>query len=202
MFITLEGGEGSGKSTLISKLKSHFESQGRDVIVTREPGGSQFAEELRQLIFKHDIDALTEMLLFAAARRDHLNRVIKPALNDHKIVICDRFIDSSLVYQGMQSSEKDIYHKVEDINQLVSESHNLIDVTLLLDIDPKIGLERISTNNRDTNSYDERSIDFHQSVREGYLKLAKQYPDRIKIINANQSKDCILEESLNHLVDL
>jgi dTMP kinase len=102
----------------------------------------------------------------------------------------------------MQSSEKDIYHKVEDINQLVSDSHNLIDITLLLDIDPKIGLERISTNNRDTNSYDERSIDFHQSIREGYLKLAKKYPNRIKIIDANQSQNCILKESLNHLIDL
>ncbi|MCR8850984.1 dTMP kinase [Rossellomorea sp. SC111] len=192
MFITVEGPEGAGKSTILSELYQQLLKDGQDVIQTREPGGISIAEQIREVILdtrNTEMDKRTEALLYAAARRQHLVEKVIPALEKGKIVICDRFIDSSLAYQG--NARGIGMEEVMDINQFAIED-KMPDLTLYFDIDPEEGLKRIAKHNgREVNRLDLESVEFHTRVREGYQKLIKQYPDRIQVIDASRSKEAV-----------
>ncbi|MGM0754516.1 MAG: dTMP kinase [Bacillota bacterium] len=196
LFITVEGPEGAGKSTILTELYNQLVQDGFDVIQTREPGGISIAEQIREVILNTkntEMDKRTEALLYAAARRQHLVEKVIPALNEGKIVICDRFIDSSLAYQG--NARGIGMEEVMNINQFAIED-KMPDLTLYFDIDPEEGLKRIAKHNgREVNRLDLESVDFHESVQEGYQKLVKQYPDRIQIIDASKSKEAVFSDA-------
>lgn len=185
--ITLEGVEGSGKSTLISYVKDFLENRGNNIVVTREPGGIDIAEQIRSVILDKQntkMDGRTEALLYAAARRQHLVEKIIPSLNEGKIVLCDRFIDSSLAYQG--------YARGLGIDEVLSINEFAIgnfmpNLTLYLDLDPQVGLSRIRKNKeREVNRLDLEEMNFHNKVKEGYEEVLTKFPDRIVRIDANQ----------------
>lgn len=198
-FISFEGIDGSGKSTQIKLLADHLHSQGRKVIITREPGGSTGAEEIRALVLQGEIDrwsAETELLLFTAARRDHLERTIRPALAAGKIVLCDRFADSTRMYQGLSRG---------DLRQTVDQLHSLMigtepDLTVLLDINPALGLTRAKSR----HGTEERFEDFGESLqvrmRQGFLTLANDRPNRVKVINGDRAIDSVADD-IKALVD-
>ncbi|WBL31237.1 dTMP kinase [Candidatus Phytoplasma sacchari] len=196
MFISFEGCEGSGKTTLANYLFSKIFSQ-YPVILTKEPGGIEndlykFNILIKKLLlkFNNKIDYYTEALLYAANRVEHLKKVIIPSLKEKKIVICDRYIDSSFAYQGYaRGLGKKFIH---NINKFACKYYP--NITFYLDLEPEIGLERIKTKRKDKIEYfDLQNIEFHKKVREGYLKICKQYPKRIYKINANHSLDSIKE---------
>jgi len=197
LVISIEGGEGAGKSTIIEKIADFFSEKHLDFIITREPGGVRISEKIRNIILEKtftEMDPRTEALLFAAARRQHLIEKVLPALNSGKIVIFDRFVDSSLVYQGYVRGIG--VEAVYEINQFAIEGF-LPDLTLYLDVDPAAGLKRISINpDREINKLDLEGLLFHQKVQEGYLKLYEAYPERIVKIDAND----ILENVLNAVI--
>lgn len=193
-FITFEGGDGTGKTTIINKLASELESLGYEILKSREPGGSKISEQIRNVILNVDnteMDYMTEALLYAASRRQHLVEIIKPAINSGKIVICDRYVDSSLAYQGYARGLG--ISEVYEINNYAIGGY-FPDLTIYIDIDPEIGISRIKNNNRDMDRLDLERIDFHNQVREGYLKVSKMFPDRIKVVNGNQTIDEIYKE--------
>ncbi|MCA1066502.1 dTMP kinase [Rossellomorea sp. AcN35-11] len=196
LFITVEGPEGAGKSTILKELYDQLVQDGYEVIQTREPGGISIAEQIREVILNTgntEMDKRTEALLYAAARRQHLVEKVIPALEEGKIVICDRFIDSSLAYQG--NARGIGMEEVMDINRFAIED-KMPDLTLYFDIDPEEGLKRISKHNgREVNRLDLESMDFHTLVREGYQELIRQYPERIQIIDASQSKEEVFSEA-------
>lgn len=186
VFITFEGIDGSGKSTQTRLLVDYLTSLGRNVILTREPGGSVGAEEIRSLVLEGDPDrwsAETELLLFTAARRDHLERTIEPALAEGKIVICDRFVDSTRMYQGL--SRGDLREKVDKLHNLMIQREP--DLTILIDMDPQTGLSRA----KGRQTVEERFEDFGQELqvkmRHGFLDLAQQYKNRFRIIDGGQA---------------
>ncbi len=193
LVISIEGGEGAGKSTIIDEIAKYFIEKNLDFIVTREPGGVRIAEMIRNIILEKtytEMDPRTEALLFAAARRQHLVEKVLPALREGKIVIFDRFVDSSLVYQGYVRGIG--VEAVYDINQFAIEGF-LPDLTLYLDVDPSVGLNRIAINpNREINKLDLEGLHFHQKVQEGYLMLFKAFPERIVKINANDTLENVL----------
>ncbi|KYH31899.1 thymidylate kinase [Clostridium tepidiprofundi DSM 19306] len=195
LFITLEGGEGAGKTTQINLIEKYLMSKGISCVFTREPGGINISEQIREVILNRkniSMDGRTEALLYAASRRQHLVEKVIPALKEGKAVICDRFIDASLVYQGYARGIG--IEKVMEINEFAIEGY-MPNLTIYLDIDPKIGLERISASkNREVNRLDLENMKFHNKVREGYLTLLKREPMRIKMINANQSIDNVFNE--------
>ncbi len=200
MFITIEGGEGAGKTTLIEKLKVHLEGQGIEVVTTREPGGCALAETLREMILSHkiDIDPQAETLLFLAARAQHIQEVIAPALRAGKTVICDRFNDSTVAYQGYARGLG--VDAVDDLCDLIPG--NLIpDVTFFLDIDPIEGLKRRRNLEADLDRIESEAIAFHQKVREGFLLLAKKHP-RIHIIDATQTVEEVFSQALCQLTSI
>lgn len=175
-FITFEGGEGTGKTTLILKLKEYFESKGHTVLLTREPGGVKVAEEIRSVIMENHMDTMTEALLFASARREHLVDRVIPALNRGEVVLCDRFVHSSIVYQGIV--KKLGVETVSNLNQFAIGDY-MPDLTLILDLDPQVGLERISANDeREVNRWDLERLEFHQELRKGYQSLSKRFPEQ------------------------
>lgn len=186
-FITLEGVEGSGKSTIINFIKDSLETSGRKVVVTREPGGIDIAEQIRSVILDKNntkMEGRTEALLYAAARRQHLVEKVIPSLNEGKIVLCDRFVDSSLAYQGYARGLG--IDEVFSVNKFAIEDL-MPDLTLYLDLDPQIGLNRIAKNKgREINRLDLEEINFHINVREGYEEVIKMFPDRMVRIDANQ----------------
>lgn len=184
LFITFEGGEGSGKSTAIHAVKERLEQHGHEVVVTREPGGVSLAEEIRELILFQEMDPMTEVLLFASARMEHLKEVVIPALNEGKVVLCDRFVHSSYVYQGLVKGVG--LDKVKQINELVIGDY-YPDATVHLDIDAYTGLFRIKANNRETNKMDEYDLSFHESIREGY-QMVFEMEDKAEIIWVDGSK--------------
>lgn len=202
-FITFEGGEGAGKTSVLHTLAKQLKDKGYDILTTREPGGIKIAEEIRSIILDKShtmMDAYTEALLYAAARRQHLTEKVIPALQAGKIVICDRFIDSSLAYQGYARGIG--MQEVLAINQFAIQSY-WPQLTLYLDIDPKKGLERIQANKtRETNRLDAESLSFHRKVRAGYHQLAKQYPERIQTVNADQPFDRVLDDSMEVISNL
>ncbi|HHW99857.1 MAG TPA: dTMP kinase [Acholeplasmataceae bacterium] len=196
-FISFEGGEGSGKTTVIERLSNELNQLGYNIVKTREPGGSKIAEQIRDVILAIDntnMDFLTEAYLYAASRRQHLVDIIIPALNEEKIVLCDRFIDSSLAYQGY-ARELGI-EKVYKINEFVTNGF-LPDLTIYIDVDPSIGLKRIKSNNRKVDRLDMEAITFHQKVRQGYLEVAKLYSNRIRIVDGNRDIEEIYNEIKN-----
>lgn len=202
LFITVEGPEGAGKSTILKELYNRLLQEGFDIIQTREPGGISIAEQIREVILNTgntEMDKRTEALLYAAARRQHLVEKVIPALAEGKIVICDRFIDSSLAYQG--NARGIGMEEVMNINRFAIED-KMPDLTLYFDIDPEEGLKRIAKHNgREVNRLDLESVDFHTRVREGYLKLMKQYPDRIQVIDASQSKEAVFGDAYGIVTD-
>ncbi|MGM0843211.1 MAG: dTMP kinase [Bacillota bacterium] len=202
LFITVEGPEGAGKSTILTELYNRLLQEGFNVIQTREPGGISIAEQIREVILNTgntEMDKRTEALLYAAARRQHLVEKVIPALEEGKIVICDRFIDSSLAYQG--NARGIGMEEVMNINQFAIED-KMPDLTLYFDIDPEEGLKRIAKHNgREVNRLDLESVDFHTRVREGYQKLIKQYPDRIQVIDASQSKEAVFGDAYGIVTD-
>lgn len=193
MFITFEGGEGTGKTTQINILKKYLEDQGLEVIITREPGGVISAENIRAVIFDNEIDPITETMLYAAARREHYIKKIKPALDAGKIVICDRFIDSSIVYQGIvRGVGVDL---VENINKYAINNVEP-DLTIFFDLDPETGLKRVSLRNEQMNRFDKESLDFHLKVRKGY-KLLSKTRNRFVLIDASKSIEDVTKQIIN-----
>ena len=197
-FITFEGGEGAGKTSILHALAEKLQQLGYDVFTTREPGGIDIAEKIRHIILNplHTaMDGRTEALLYAAARRQHLVEKVFPALKEGKIVLCDRFIDSSLAYQGYARGLG--IDEVFTINQFAIQDA-MPDLTLFFDIEPSKGLERISVNkDRERNRLDLENIDFHEKVYEAYQLLIKRFPERIHVINADQTMNKVEEDSLS-----
>ncbi|WP_075620362.1 dTMP kinase [Paenisporosarcina indica] len=194
-FISLEGVEGSGKSTIIQYIKEYLENKGEAVVVTREPGGIDIAEQIRSVILDKNntkMNNRTEALLYAAARRQHLVEKIMPSLSNGQIVLCDRFIDSSLAYQGYARGLG--IDEVLTINEFAIGSF-MPNLTLYLDLDPRIGLNRISKNKeREVNRLDLEELNFHVKVREGYEEVSKRFPERIVKVNANQEIAQVLSD--------
>ena len=190
-FITFEGGDGSGKSTQISILKESLTEKGYDVILTREPGGTQISEKIRELILdpeNGEMDDMTEAFLYAAARAQLVRQLIKPALEEGKVVICDRFVDSSIAYQAFGRGLGDA---VGVINTYAVDDC-MPDLTILLKLDPERGSSRIA--GREHDRIEQASDEFHRKVYEGYLRLEEMYPDRILGIDASGTIQGIAEE--------
>lgn len=199
LFITFEGGDGSGKSTQIEKLKDYLEDKGFRVILTREPGGTKISEDIREIILDSrntEMSDMTETLLYAAARAQLVEQVIRPAVERGDMVICDRFVDSSMAYQAYGRGLGDI---VWDINKNAI-GDCMPDLTILLRLDPEAGMGRISGRKQDRIELS--SSDFHRRVYEGYLALEKRFPDRIKGIDASRGIEEISEEIINIVQDL
>lgn len=195
LFITFEGPDGSGKTTIASLLNKYLEEKGVDVLLTREPGGSEIAEKIREIILNPthiNMDKKTEALLYAAARRQHLIDKVLPALEAGKIVICDRFVDSSLVYQGVGRNIgiENVYNMnlfaIEDI---------MPNLTIFFDVDPSIGLTRTKCDTkRELDRLDLEDLSFHKKVYEGYLEVYKKYSDRIKRVDASKDINNVLNQ--------
>ncbi len=200
MFITFEGGEGSGKTTCIKRIVETLEEEGNRVVLTREPGGTPISEEIRNVILDKkntDMDPRTEALLYAAARRQHIVQKILPSLKEGKIVISDRFLDSSLAYQGGARGLgiEEIYR----VNQYATEGLEP-DITFFFDIDPEEGLRRIASNaGREVNRLDVEKLAFHQTVRGAFQELAKRFPKRFVVIDASQKPDDVFNAVLKEI---
>ncbi|NHN35102.1 dTMP kinase [Paenibacillus agricola] len=193
-FLTTEGCEGSGKTSIVSMLERYLSGLGYEVITSREPGGIAIAEQIRAVILDtHNtlMDGRTEALLYAAARRQHLVEKIIPALHAGKVVICDRFIDSSLAYQGHARGLG--FEEVLSINRFAIDEL-FPDLTIYLDVDPEVGLKRIhSHEGREINRLDLEELSFHQKVREGYQLLAERFSERMVTIEANSEIEIVFE---------
>ncbi len=199
-FITFEGPEGSGKTSVIKEVEAVLKAQNIDVIVTREPGGVALSERIRSLLLDfvdEKMDARTEAMLFAASRRQHVVEVIRPALEAGKVVLCDRYIDSSLAYQGVA---RDLgIEEVYALNLFAIE--DLIpDLTVFIDVKPEVGLSRVRSNQRTMDRLDLETLEFHQKVYEGYLQLAELEPDRIKVINGEQAIEDVSKDALKEIM--
>ena len=193
LFITLEGGEGSGKTTAGKAVIRKLADDGFDVLYTREPGGIDIAEQIRRVILDINntaMDERTEALLFAASRRQHLVEKVIPALQQGKIVICDRFIDSSLAYQGYARGIG--LENVMKINEFAIDQH-MPDLTIYFDIDPEEGLKRL-TGRDEINRLDVEKVNFHKKVQEGYEKLREMFPERIRTVDASQDREALAED--------
>ena len=200
LFITFEGIDGSGKSTQSQLLYGALNDLGISVIQTREPGGSIGAEIIRSLLVSGDTDrwsAETEILLFTAARRDHLEKTIQPALTKNQIVICDRFVDSTSVYQGVARA---------DLRQTVDELHSIIikkepDITFIIDTDPEKSLTRGLARNSGEDRFEEFGLEFQKKLRNGFSELSKTEKSRCHLINGMQSKEEVSNDILNIIKD-
>lgn len=203
-FISFEGPDGSGKTTLIKKVAASLTQQlgANKVLVTREPGGDPLAEKIRDLLFDDrfaGMDGRTEALLFAAARRQHLIQDVNPALTAGKVVLCDRYVDSSVAYQGAGRGlgEKAVW----DLNQFAIDGE-LPALTIFLDLPVEVGLERIKAHrSNQVNRLDREHLAFHRTVLNGYRHLAALYPHRIKKIDASQSPQAVFSQTMNTIND-
>jgi len=195
LFISFEGIDGSGKSTQCRRLAAMLEAKGHEVVLTREPGGSAGAEEIRALVLQGDPDrwsAETEILLFTAARRDHLERTILPALAAGKVVICDRFADSTRMYQGLSRG---------DLRGTVDQLHSLMigrepDLTVLIDMDPEEGLSRALSRQGVEERFESFGADLQKQMRAGFLSLAEEFADRFRIIDGARDMDAVAADVL------
>jgi dTMP kinase len=193
LFISLEGMDGAGKSTQSRLLAAHLRGLGRDVIETREPGGAAGAEEIRKLLVEGDPDRWspeTEILLFSAARRDHLERTIAPALARGAVVICDRFADSTRVYQG--AARGDLRALVDDIHARVIGVEP--DLTLILDMDPAVALARGLARQSGEDRFEDMGLPFQERLRAGFQALARDFADRCAMVDANQPQEAIAQD--------
>jgi dTMP kinase len=195
VFVTLEGPEGAGKSSVIRVLGQRLEGLGHDVVVTREPGGSWFGPTVRQLLLEDKrIDAKAELLLFLADRAQHVAETIRPAIESSKIVLCDRFVDSTIAYQG--------YGRGLDIDRLrewndFATGALYPDLTLLFDLEPSIGLARIQHKDR----LDAEPLSFHEAVRDGFLKEAAKTPARWAVLDAAESLEKVTEAAFAAVIE-
>ena len=205
MFITFEGGEGTGKTSIINLIYQDLIKLGYKVYKTREHGGSKNDEQIRDVILyvkNTELDYKAEALLYAASRRQHLMEVVKPKLDDGYVVLCDRYVDSSLAYQGYARGLG--IKEVLEINRYAIDDY-FPNLTIFIDLDPKVGIERIQSNrSSDLNRLDLERMAFHNKVYEGYHELVKMYPERIKVVNGHQTleevyKSCykLVLETLN-----
>ncbi|MBY6166645.1 dTMP kinase [Pseudooceanicola nitratireducens] len=196
LFLSFEGIDGSGKSTQARMLAETLHAQGREVVLTREPGGSPGAEEIRALVLQGDPDrwsARTEILLFTAARRDHLERTIQPALDRGAVVICDRFADSTRMYQGLSRG---------NLRAMVDKLHRLMigiepDITLLIDMDPEVGLARAKGRQGTEERFEDFGADLQRKMRAGFLNLADEYADRFRVIDGARSPEQVAADVLD-----
>ncbi|HPR34269.1 MAG TPA: dTMP kinase [Anaerolineaceae bacterium] len=200
MFITLEGPEGSGKSTQIKRLAKRLEAMGYPVITTREPGGTPISDQIRHVLVRMENKELhprTEILLFLAARAQLVEQLIKPALQDGKIILCDRYGDSTLAYQGYGHGLD-----LEKLRQMLdfATDHLKPDLTILLDLDVKTGLMRKKAED-EWNRLDAYEVLFHERVRQGYLQLAREEPERWRIVDASQGIDAVQEDLFQIILD-
>ena len=201
-FITFEGTEGSGKTTVIEKVEKYYIEQGYQVIRTREPGGSKIAEDIRNVILdvnNTNMDSITEAMLYAASRRQHLVEKVIPYVEKGYIVLCDRFIDSSLAYQGHARGLG--IDKVYQLN-LIATNGLLPDATIYVDVRPEVGLARIKTNNREQNRLDLEKMSFHEKVYEGYHIVSQMFKDRFKVINGEQDREAVFNDTVKVLNEL
>ena len=192
-FISFEGIDGSGKSTQIKKLARFLETLDFEVIITREPGGSVGGEEIRNLLLKGQVDrwsAETEILLFTAARRDHLERIILPAIDDGKIVLCDWFTDSTRMYQGMRGPN--LRNLVDMLNEKVINRDP--DLTIIIDIDPEISLKRAKSRKTAEERFEDFGVELQMKMRKGFIELAKEFSNRIEVVNGQQSVDGLTKD--------
>ena len=196
LFITFEGGEGSGKSSALRLLDERLRSEGFQTVLTREPGGTPIAEQIRNVILDRAntaMDPRTEALLYAASRRQHLVEKVWPAIKEGKLVLCDRYLDSSLAYQGGARGLG--IDEVLNVNLFATEG-TFPDLTLLFDIEPEKGLERIAKNaQREVNRLDLEKIEFHRGVRATFLSLAKRYPERFVVLDASKALEEVVEDA-------
>ncbi len=189
-FITFEGIDGSGKSTQVRRLTQTLETQGIEVVTTREPGGAPGAEEIRQLVLTGDPDrwsAETEILLFTAARRDHLEKTIQPALDAGRTVISDRFADSTRVYQG--ATRGDLRTKVDQLHEVMIGKEP--DLTFIIDMDPATALQRGLARNSGEDRFEDFGLAFQETLRAGFLALANDFSDRCVLINGDRDPDTV-----------
>ena len=202
MFITIEGTEGSGKTTVAKELAKLLTTNGYEVVHTREPGGTPISESIRNVILDKNntsMDGRTEALLYAASRRQHLVEKIWPALKEGKIVLCDRFLDSSLAYQGYARGLG--YDEVLNINLFATEN-TYPDLTLFFVIEPEAGLQRIAKNkNREVNRLDLEKLPFHQKVYDAFIELSKKFPERYVTIDASQSLEKVIEDAYKAILE-
>ena len=196
LFVTFEGGEGSGKSTVLKRVDALLREEGYETVLSREPGGTPISEEIRNVILDRkntNMDPRTEALLYAASRRQHLVEKIWPALKEGKIVLCDRFLDSSLAYQGGARGLG--IDEILKVNEYATEG-TLPDLTILFDIEPEKGLARIAANQgREVNRLDLEKISFHEGVRATFQSLAKRFPERYVVIDASQSLENVVSDA-------
>ncbi|MDH3358980.1 MAG: dTMP kinase [Desulfobacteraceae bacterium] len=205
MFISFEGIEGSGKTTHAKHTVRFLQDKGHDCVITREPGGTRIGEKIRAILLdplSKDMDPLTELLLYTADRAQHIKEYILPLLSDGKMVLCDRYYDATMAYQG--------FARGLDIG-LIEKMHKLLfenlkpDITLLLDLPPEIGLERAwkqikkGTRTGEETRFEEETLSFHKQVRSGYLELASLEPERFRIIDASKKEDEVQEEIIKIL---
>lgn len=189
LFITLEGADGSGKTTQMGKIVQFFEQNKIDYIVTREPGGVDLGQKLRDILLNYpgEVDSTCEMFLYLADRAQHMQIKIKKALAEGKVVLCDRHTDSTLAYQGYARG-LDI-EEIKTLNNIATRGKKP-DLTLLFDVDTEIAMERVG-NRAEKDRLESEGAKFHKKVRQGYLEVAKTEPERIKIINANFDIDSV-----------
>ena len=180
-FITFEGADGSGKTTQIEKIKEYLEQQGHQCILTREPGGSDLGNKIREILLHYDgdVDSMSELLLYMADRAQHVNKVILPAIKEGMTVLCDRYTDSSVAYQGYARG-LDI-EKIIKLNNIAT-SNLEPDLTILFDVETEIAMQRVGETK---DRLEQEGIEFHRKLRNWYLELAKKFPDRIKVVNSN-----------------
>ena len=206
LFITFEGGEGAGKTTLIHQVEKELIRRGFEVVKTREPGGSKLGNYIRQWLLNHNDDVVVgnqaELLLFLAARVQHIEELIKPSLEQGKVVLCDRFNDSTVVYQGEARGLG--FDKVKDLCESVT-SEVRPDMTFFLDVDPEIGLRRTKGADKENakagnlDRIEAQALEFHKKVQQGFHKLAKEDYKRIRIVDANQPQAAVYKQTIELL---
>ena len=195
-FITFEGPDGSGKSTVIKAVKEFLTEEGKEILLTREPGGIRISEEIRDIILSKEntmMSAETEALLYAAARSQHYAEKIVPALAAGKVILCDRFLDSSLAYQGHARGLgiEDVYQ----INKFGIGNH-LPDLTIFIDVPPIVGLKRVTRSSRDMDRLDLESLDFHEKAYEGYQIISKRFKERFVTVDGTNSVETVIEDTI------
>lgn len=198
LFITFEGIDGSGKSTQARLLAEHLRTTGRAVHLTREPGGSTGAEDIRALVLQGDPDRWspeTELLLFTAARRDHLEKTITPRVAAGDIVISDRFVDSTRIYQGITRSQ--LRAEVDQLHALMIGRE--ADLTFLIDMDPETGLSRAKGRGGPEERFEDFGLSLQQASRQGFLDLADEFPDRIVVIDGNRPQEAVAADIADHM---